>query len=164
MSGFILGVDPSKVDDTAEFTLGSRGVKHDGSEWMYLEAAEAIDPMDVVIVDLGGEALQLTATTGASGTGMGKQCAVVAETVSQDIVDGKFFWGCIYAPAVAGIKFNAVASVEDFTLLCASSTDGHLTDVLDLDAVVLGIVSAEADDIEPVGVINYPFVSDITQT
>lgn len=164
MSGFMLGIDPSQVDDTAKFKLGSRGCAHDGTEWMYLEAGGTINPMDVVLVDLGGECVQLDTTVGAVGTGMGKQLAVVAETVSQDIVDGKFFWGCIYAPAVAGRKFNAVASVEDFTTLCASATAGHLTDVLDLDQVALGIVSAETDDVEPVGVINYPILADITQT
>lgn len=158
---YILGIDPSQVWDSTvdpDFKLGQLGMDHRGTVWMFLEADEAIDPMDVVVVQNDGGALQLTATTGAAGTGGGMQLAVVAETQSQAIAAGDHFWGCVFAPAVAGVKANAVASVDDFVELYASGTDGHLTDVFDGDVAVRGIVSTEGDDVEPVCAITWPTV------
>lgn len=160
---YIAGFNPTRVDDSLvgkQFGLGTLAAHDDGTIWMYLEADEAIDPMDVVVIQSDGGALQLTATTGAAATGGGMQCAVVAEVPSQAIAAGDFFWGCVFAPAVAGVKFNAVASVDDFVELYASATDGHLTDVFDGDVAIRGIVSTEGDDVEPVGAITWPRVTN----
>ena len=160
-----MGVDTGKVDDSLvgkAFPLGTRTAKHDGTEWVYLEADSACAAMDVVIIHLDGGADPLDTTNGANSVGVGKHCAVVPETLSQSIAAGDFFWGCIYAPGTAGVKFNAVASVEAAHQLFASGTAGHLTDVIDLDAFVHGLVSLEEDDVEPVGAITFPYVADHT--
>ena len=159
----LLGCKPGKVTDSLnlpEAGLGQLAFNSDGTVWVYCEADAAINAMDVVIIHSDGGAQAITATLGAVGTGLGKTVGVVAETLSQSIATGDFFWACRYAPAIAGIKFNAVASVEDYEELYTSGTTGHLTDVFDGDQAVRGIVSTEADDVEPVGVINWPQLVD----
>lgn len=163
--GYILGLDPNKVDDSddgPQFDLGSRGVASNGAEYIYLEADGAIDAFDAVIVhtDCGAEAL--TTTLATTDAGNGKSVAVApGDGRSQAIATGDFFWACIYAQGTVGVKVNVAASCADFVQLYASSTAGHLDDALDADGAVNGIAittAATASAQEEIAVINYPVI------
>lgn len=163
------GIDPLRVDDSAEFALGTRGFAYNGAEYQYLEADGTIAASDAVIVhsDCGAEAL--TATLAADSAGVGKPVAVSPpSTRSQAITVGKFFWGCVYAPGPVGVTVNVLISANAGRLLCCTATAGKLDDTLDLDATVPGVI-IQTD--EPgtgtaaiAAVINYPVIGDITQT
>lgn len=157
-----VGVDAGLVQDSlvgAIHRLGYKRKRWDESEWTYLEAGGTIAACDVVEIAAANVTASITATTQADSTGMGMDLAVAAETLSQAIAIGDFHWGCIKAPIEAGVKFNAVASVEKFSQLYASATPGSLTDVAAAGVKVDGIISTEEDDTQPVGVISYPRVS-----
>lgn len=165
MSGFLLGIDPERVDDEAKFALGLRSADHRGAEWMYLEADGTIAAKDAVIIhaDAGAEALTLT----LSGAGRGKAVAVAPQSPSQSIVDGKFFWGCIFAPAVAGIEVNVLASAAAFVPLQPTATAGKLDDTNAaaeefVDGLVIVTAAGAATEPED-AVINYPKITDYPQ-
>lgn len=161
-----IGVQVLTVDDSvdgAQYKLGLRKRRYDGTEWIYLEADAAIDEADTVIIhaDYGTEAL--TTTLAAAGTGQGKKLAVAPEgSLSQAIATGDFYWGCIYAPGAAGILANMEGAAVKYTQLYTEATAGHLSDTFVSAGKVMGIVATvtagTADQTEIVE-INYPFLA-----
>src|SRR5690606_27845221 len=163
MSGFAMGIDPNRVDDTPRFRLGSRGTKFDGSEWMYLEADSTIAASAAVIIHDDGGADEIGSTNAAAG--VGKQVAVAPPSPSQSIVDGKFFWGCVYAPAVAGVKVMAAneATGHVRAIPHGDTTDaGIVAEAADGDPYIHGLVLAAdvgSTDAPTLCIVNYPVVA-----
>jgi len=161
--GLSENIDPTQVDSEALYSLGSRRRLADGTEYVYIEADAAIAAFEVCIIhgDGGAEGVT-TALVSTSDAGVGKHLAVPQVAIAS----GKFGWGCIYAPIVAGKKALVAASCVAFRLLCTTATKGVLDDTLLIGSVVRGIILSVTATGAVAGLvgITYPVADDITQT
>lgn len=166
-----IGVQADTVDDSLDgnsYRLGLRRERWDGSVWQRLEADGTIAASDAVIVHADQGAAAITTTLAADSAGVGKQVAVAPPTPSQSIAVGDFFWGCVFAPANAGVPVNVLTSANAGRLLNTTATAGNLDDTLLIATTVPGInITTDEPGSGAAAIaanINYPLVGDITQT
>ena len=151
----IMGVDPTKVDDAAAFTLGMRGSPDGLTEYVYVEASAAVAQYAAALISEDGTIAELTTTTAAGGTGSGKRVCVPQVAIAQD----KFGWAAIYGNG-GRVKVKGAANCVKFTQLNTTATAGVLDDAATA-AFVLGAVleetltGAAAADVS----LNYPHVN-----
>ena len=143
---YTLGIQPTRVTDTAEFSLGTIAFDHAGCGYIYLEADSAIAAGFTVIVHADGGCDEVGSTNGANGTGIGKLVAVAPEVA---IASGQFFWGCVLAPAIAGKRAMLADSCLAHTRLkplCDTASAGILDDDEDSAMYIHGLTAAVAGD------------------
>lgn len=153
--GYIMGVDPTQVDTSAKFTLGSRGANAtaDGyKEYMYVEADENIGAEDIVVAhaDFGVELVDTTSTAAGAGQGMPLGVAEVA------IASGSFGWVQIYGKCT----FSAIGSNAAYTRLGTGGTAGAADDgFASGDEAFEGLVGTAAESGgSQAGFLTYPYV------
>lgn len=143
---FISGADFDRVDTVKQFALGTVAFDQAGCGYIYLEADSAVAAGHTVIIHADGGCDEVGSTNGANGTGIGKQVAVAPESA---IASGEFFWGCIYAPAVAGKRAMLADSCLAHTRLKPlgdTTSAGVLDDDEDSAMYIHGITAAVAGD------------------
>lgn len=143
---FITGADFDRVDTVKQFRLGTVAFDQLGCGYIYLEADSAIAAGYTVIIHADGGCDEVGSTNGANGTGVGKQVAVAPE---QTIASGSFFWGCVYAPAVAGKRAYLAADALAHTRLKPlgdTTSAGILDDDEDAAMYIHGITGTAAGD------------------
>ena len=122
-------------DEGNEFQLGKRITATDGSVYLYVHAAGAIDQYDFVSIDENFEATALADAGGAAGHILGVAQVAVA--------DNAFAWVAIEGTNING---NILAScAADTEALWTTATAGHVDDATSAGAVrLVGVVAVAA--------------------
>jgi hypothetical protein len=158
-----IGVDPSVTDPAGPegHRLGEILERWDNTVWEYFQAAGTIAAFDVVIAHDDHSATAITTTLAAAGTGQGKRCAVAHHSPSAPITFGKYFWGCIFAPAHGQQKVNVLISCVKYTNLYTTATAGKLDDAPTTLVRGMALVATEPGvGTAAIGaVINSPYVA-----
>lgn len=117
----ILGMNPTKVDASAAFALGTESSDHRGRSFMYVEADAAITAGMMCIIHGDYGAQGVTATLAAHDAGAGKLCGLALV----DIASGSFGW---LARRGTGTDFlvDLVGACDDFQPLAPTGTAGAL--------------------------------------
>lgn len=153
----MMGLDPTRVDTSAKFALGTRGEDHAGREFVYVQADAAMTAGDCAIIDDDYTAEGITSTNAAAGTGYGKMVGLPLTDFALD----EFGWLCIYGTGTDVLVKLGAAAVA-FTRLRTTATAGELDDsATATDPYIRGLViktaSGGADELE-IAVLNYPHV------
>lgn len=121
-------------DQGNEFALGTKATGTDGTLYLYVHAAGAVDQYDFVSVDENFEATALADAGGAAGHMLG-----VSQVAASD---NDFFWVAVEG---TNIKGNVLAScAADTESLWTTGTAGHVDDATSAGAVRLVGVSVVA--------------------
>jgi hypothetical protein len=126
------GTTTNGVD--AKFTLGQRVTATDGSEWLYVQAGEAITQYMWVSIDENFQAVKGTKTLADAGHGVG--FAQVA------FADNEFGWVAVNAPG--NITVRVAASCAADVQLYTTSTAGVLDDTSASQTLIRGVVLVAA--------------------
>ena len=120
---YILGIDPTRVTEDAEFVLGAVGFNDDGKGWKYVQAAGGIAINRVSRIDEDGQAAELSTSNDDPGIPLG-----VAQTA---FADNEYGWLQIFGNARVFVN-GAVAAGEKpvATAEAGSITDGTAEPIL----------------------------------
>lgn len=118
----------------ALFSLGTRSLGNDGTEWVYVQAGAAIDQYDCVLIDQDYQMQAITTTL-----------ATEADTSAGDLIgfaqvafaDNELGWVAVKG---ANIQCNLSASCADHVLLYTTATAGTLDDA-SAGVLINGVVS-----------------------
>lgn len=177
-----MGIDPTQVKTATEggaFILGTLGANAGGSTmytapmgttgstagansgpkvYVYVKSAAGVAAGNVVLIEsTTGDAVNASATTGASGTGMGKQIGVAAATIAA----GGFGWVQLYGKCT----FLVVAATAPNSPVSLGATAGAFDDLTTTGSItVTGVQISSVNSTTGTGFLNWPHlvVDDVT--
>lgn len=177
---YVMGIDPTLVRTSTEggaFQLGTLGANaglstmytapmgttgstagaNSGPKvWVYVTSTAGVTAGNVVLIDgTTSNAVAASATTGASGTGLGKQVGVAAATIAA----GGFGWVQVYGKAT----FLVVAATATNAAVSLGGTAGAFDDlVVDGSIAVSGVQISAVNSTTGTGFLNWPVtVADV---
>lgn len=154
----------ARVDDTMTsailaasgrgFGLGDRLVRHDGTEWVFVQAAAAVAQYDVVYFTSAYAATSLSTANDARGN----LCGVA----SVAFASGDFGWVQTKGPVSnANVLASAAANVRlNTTATGGSLDDDGTTGAMQVQGIYLTTARGGTNGPAP-AILNYPFV-DVT--
>lgn len=171
---YVMGIDPTLVRTSTEggaFILGTLGANAGQSTmytapmgttgstagansgpkvWVYVTSVAGVTAGNVVLIDgTTSAAVAASATTGASGTGLGKQVGVAAATIPAN----GFGWVQVYGKAT----FLVVASTATNAAVSLGGTAGAFDDlVIDGSIAVSGVQISAVNSTTGTGFLNWP--------
>ena len=130
----VLGVDFTATPTTADFSLGTRVIGSDGTEWVYVQASGAITQYYAVAIDENYQAAHLTTALNGAGHMLG--FAQVA------FADNDYGWVAVRG---SNIKVKVAASCTADARLYTTTNAGILDDASASAASrVYGVVAVTA--------------------
>lgn len=137
----MIGVDPTTTTAGtttdgagAPFKLGTKMYRHDGSLWMFVQAAEAISQYMAVGVDEKGQASKLTSALALVSYNIG--FAQVA------FADNDFGWVLLDAAGNQDYKIGVLSACDSDVDLNTSATAGYLDDTYTTFVPLVGVMIA----------------------
>jgi hypothetical protein len=124
----------TSFDQGGQFAVGQRVTATDGSNWLYVHAAEAVAQYDCVAIDENFEVRKITKALADAGHGVG--FAQVA------LADNDFGWVAVNSPG--NITVNVLASCAADVQLYTSGTAGKLDDTSASQNLIRGVVLVTA--------------------
>jgi hypothetical protein len=178
---YVMGIDPTKVSTSvlgADFILGTLGANAGSptlytapmgttgstaganlgpKAYVYCKSAAGTTAGNVVLIDQNNDAVNASATTGASGTGMGKQIGVAVGTIAA----GGFGWVQVYGKCT----FLVVAATATNSPVSLGATAGAFDDLTTTGSItVTGVNISAVNSTTGTGFLNWPHlvVDDVT--
>lgn len=177
-----MGIDPTLVRTATEggaFILGTLGANAGASTmytapmgttgstagansgpavYVYVTSAAGVTAGNVVLINgTTSDAVAASATTGASGTGMGKQLGVVVGTIAA----GGFGWVQVYGKST----FLVVAATATNAAVSLGGTAGAFDDLTTTGSItVTGVQISAVNSTTGTGFLNWPHlvIDDVT--
>lgn len=179
---YVMGIDPTLVRTSAEgaaFQLGTlgalagnstmytapmgttgstAGVNTGPAAYVYVASAAGVTAGNVVLINgTTSDAVAASATTGASGTGMGKQLGVAVGTIAA----GGFGWVQVYGKAI----FLVVAATATNAAVSLGAVNGAFDDLTTTGSItVTGVQISAVNGTTGTGFLNWPHlvIDDVT--
>lgn len=131
-------------------TTGSTAGANSGPKaYVYVSSAAGVTAGNVVLVSQAGDAVAASATSGAAGTGMGKQVGVAAATIAA----GGFGWVQVYGRATCLV----VAATATNSAVSLGGTAGAFDDlVADGSIAVSGVNISAVNSTTGTIMLNWP--------
>lgn len=126
----VIGVNLTRVDDSALFPVGTIVNLNDGGQAMYVQSTtSALSTYAAVSIDAAGLAMMLTTTNAATSPRIG--------FAQVSIATGKFGWVHLGGTVVV----NLAANCDDGVPLFTTATAGVLDDATVSAGYVMGVIS-----------------------
>lgn len=179
---YVMGIDPTKVSTAAlgpDFILGTLGANAGNSTfytapmgttgstaganvgpkaYVYVKSAAGVTAGNVVLIEsTTSDAVAASATTGASGTGMGKQIGVAVGTIAAN----GFGWVQVYGKCT----FLVVAATATNAAVSLGATAGAFDDLTTTGSItVTGVQISAVNSTTGTGFLNWPHlvIDDVT--
>ncbi|MDB4725950.1 hypothetical protein OAF54_00845 [bacterium] len=140
MSGFAQGVDLTRIDSSAEFSVGQEYTAADGKTYRYYKYNAGTAAIAGVAGEVAGFYQAGSSTDGEVCSDYSDGVSVGAGVLQASLTDGSFGWLQTKGPAILSIALTAGADGNALTLVGAG--DG----TLDVSALVTDHICAIADD------------------